>query len=150
AAAGETKSLEDRVNYRRDIRLLTDAIARERDPGLIARYTLDLADSLRDSGDKEAALKTYLERARLGHYYQEVFLSHLNAARLKEELKYSNDEVIATYMEATASCPTRAEALHGAARFCRDKGIYDRGYQFAKQGLAIPYPNGALFVQDWI
>ena len=69
---------------------------------------------------------------------------------LKEELKYSNDEVIAAYVEATASCPTRAEALHGAARFCREKGIYERGYQFAKQGLAIPNPNEALFVQDWI
>ena len=56
-------------------------------------------------------------------------------------------------MEATASCPTRAEALHGAACFCREKRIYERGYQFAKQGLAIPYPNKAqksLFVQDWI
>ena len=163
--AGEDRSLEGisfidhaigvtRGNkYQRDIRLLTDAIARERDSGLIARYTFYLANTLRDSGDKEAALKTYLERVRLGHYYQEVFISHLNAARLKAELKYSNDEVIAAYMEATASCPTRAEALHGAACFCREKRIYERGYQFAKQGLAIPYPNKALkslFVQDWI
>ena len=160
--AGETKSLEgisfidhasgsNRVDkYQRDIRLLTDAIATERDSGLIARYTFYLANTLRDSGDKETALKTYLERAGLGYWYQEVFVSLLNAARLKEELKYSNDEVIFAFVEAAASCPTRAEALHGAARFCREKGIHERGYQFAKQGLAIPYPSEALFVQDWI
>ena len=159
---GETKNLEgisfidhasgsNRLDkYQRDIRLLTDAIATERDPGLIARYTFYLANTLRDSGDKETALKTYLERASLGHYHQEVFISLLNAARLKEELKYPDDEVISTYREATSSCPTRAEALHGVARYCRDKGIYERGYRFAKRGLGIPYPNEALFVQDWI
>jgi glycosyltransferase involved in cell wall biosynthesis len=137
--------------YPRDIQLLTDALAMERDPGLKARYTFYLANTLRDGGDKEAALRSYLERARLGYWYQEVFMSLLNAARLKEELKYSNDEVVAAYVEAAASCPTRAEALHGAARFCGEKGLYERGYQFAKQGLAIPHNlNDALFVQEWI
>ena len=56
---------------------MTHAIARVRDAGLIARYTFYLANSLRDNGDKEAARKTCLERVRLGHYYQEVFISHL-------------------------------------------------------------------------
>ena len=136
--------------YERDARLLTDAIATERDPGMIARYTFYLANTLRDSGQKEAALKIYLERARLGNWYQEVFMSLLHAAKLKEELEYSNDEVIIAYMEATTACPTRAEALHGAARFCRNKGIYERGYQFAVQGLTIAYPNDALFIEDWV
>ena len=146
--AGKTRNLKgisfidhgtgsNRVDkYERDIRLLTDAIAAERDPGLVARYTFYLANTFRDSGQKEAALETYLKRARLGHWYQEVFMSLLNAAKLKEALGYSNDEVISAYMEATAACPTRAEALHGAARFCRDKGIYERGYEFAAQGVA--------------
>jgi hypothetical protein len=53
-------------------------------------------------------------------------------------------------MEATAACSTRAEALHGAARYCRNKGIHERGYEFAAQGLAIVYPNSALAVEDWI
>jgi hypothetical protein len=105
---------------------------------------------LRDSGQNEAALTTYLERARLGYYHQEVFLSLLSAARLKEKLEYSSDDIISAYMEATAVCPTRAEATHGAARFCRDKGIYERGYGFAAMGLAIACPNNALFVEDWI
>ena len=160
--SGKTRNLEgisfidhgtgsNRVDkYERDIRLLTDAIAAERDPGMVARYTFYLANTFRDSGQKEAALEAYLKRARLGNWYQEVFISLLNAAKLKEALGYSNDEVISTYIEATAACPTRAEALHAAARFCRDKGIYERGYEFAAKGLRIAYPNNALFAQDWV
>ena len=98
----------------------------------------------------KAALETYLKRASLGHYHQEVFLSLLHAARLKEKLEYSSDDIISAYMEATAVCPTRAEAMHGAARFCRYKGIHERGYGFAEMGLAIACPNNALFVEDWV
>ena len=160
--AGKTRKLEgisfidhgtgsNRVDkYERDIRLLTDAIAAERDAGMVARYMFYLANTFRDSGQKEAALETYLKRAGLGNWYQEVFMSLLNAAKLKEALGYSNDEVIAAYMEATAACPTRAEALHEAARFCREKGIYERGYEFAAKGSRIAYPNNALFVPDWV
>jgi ADP-heptose:LPS heptosyltransferase/glycosyltransferase involved in cell wall biosynthesis len=160
--SGKTRNLEglsfidygtgsNRVDkYERDARLLTSAIATERDAGMIARYTFYLANTLRDSGQKEAALKAYLDRAHLAQWDQEVFLSLLNAAKLQEALGSSNDEVLSAYIRAAAACPTRAEALHGAARFCREKGVYERGYEFAAKGLAVAYPNEALFVEDWI
>ena len=53
-------------------------------------------------------------------------------------------------MEATSACPTRAEALHGAARFCRNRKIYERGYEFAAHGLAVAYPKDAMGVESWI
>ena len=160
--AGETRSLDgirfidhatgsNRVDkYERDARLLTDAIATERDPGMTARYTFYLANTLRDSGQKEAALEMYLNRARQGNWQQEVFMSLLNVAKLKEALKSSSDEVIAAYTEANAACPARAEGLHGAARYCRKKRLYEQGYKFAEQGLKVSYPTQALFVEDWI
>jgi len=160
--AGETLNLEgvsfidhatgsNRVDkYERDVRLLTDAIATEREPGLIARYTFYLANTLRDAGQKEAALEAYLERAGLGDWREEVFVSLLQAARLKEALEHSGDEIIAAYVAATAACPTRAEALHGAARYCRNNSLYEQGHQFAAQGLAIARPKEALFIEDWI
>jgi glycosyltransferase involved in cell wall biosynthesis len=80
----------------------------------------------------------------------EPFLKLLRAARQKEELARPDDEVISAYMEASAACPTRAEALHGAARFCRNKGLHERGYEFAAQGLAIAYPKDAPALEDWI
>jgi tetratricopeptide (TPR) repeat protein len=159
---GEPRNLDDisfldhasganRVDkYERDLRLLTEALATERDPVMVARYAFYLANTLRDSGQREAALAMYLRRAGLGHWRQEVSLSLLNAAMLKEATGHDNEEVISAYTAATAACPTRAEALHGAARFCRTKGLYERGYAFAMQGLAIVRPDDALFPEDWI
>jgi len=80
----------------------------------------------------------------------DAFLTLLGAAREKEKLGRPDDEVISAYMEATAACPIRAEALHGAARFCRNKGLHERGYEFAAKGLAVAYPKGAPAVEDWI
>ena len=80
----------------------------------------------------------------------DAFLKLLRAARQKEELGRPSDEVISAYMDATAVCPTRAEALHGAARYCRHKSLNERGYEFAAKGLAIAHPNNAMAVEDWI
>jgi hypothetical protein len=159
--AGETKNLDgirfidhatgaNRVDkYDRDIRLLRDAIRTETDADLTTRYNFYLANTFRDSGQKEAALAAYLKRASLGGWEQEVFMSLLNAAKLKEELEFPHEEVIAGFQAATASCPTRAEALHAASQFCRNQKLYEQGYQFAARGLKIPYPDDALFVEDW-
>jgi hypothetical protein len=136
--------------HNRDLRLLTAALASERDPVMVARYAFYLANTLRDSGQREAALPVYLWRAGVGQWRQEVFMSLLNAARLEAELGHADDEVISAYTAATAVCPTRAEALHGAARFCRTKGRYERGHAFATQGLALARPDDALFPEDWV
>ena len=79
-----------------------------------------------------------------------AFVELLRTARIKEEAGCPSDEVIAAYMEATAACPTRAEALHGAARFCRDKRLFGQGRQFAKQGVAIVRPKDGPSIEDWI
>ena len=136
--------------FRRDIRLLTDQISKEHDQSLVARYTFYLANSLRDNGDHKAALKIYLRRTRLGYWDQEVFVSLLNAARLKEKVEYPDEEVIAAYQKAASSCVFRAEALHGVSRFCRMKAIHEQGYHFAAKGLEIEQPHEALFREDWI
>ena len=160
--AGETKAIEGISfvdhrsganrggKYERATRLLPKAIATESDPRLIARYTFYLANALRDGGRKEAALETYLKRAGLGHWQQEVFLSLLYAAELKQALQYPDEDIIAAYVRATASCATRAEALYGAACFCRSKGLPERGYQFAAAGAVIRHPRRGLFVRDWV
>ena len=80
----------------------------------------------------------------------EAYVKLLLMAREKEANNRPAEEVIAAYVKATAACPTRAEALHGAARYCRNKSLYERGYEFAVQGLAIAYPHNAPAVEDWI
>jgi glycosyltransferase involved in cell wall biosynthesis len=136
--------------YERDVRLLKGAIEKESDPGLIARYTFYLANTYRDAGQAEEAIAAYGERVKCGGWAEEVFVSQFNIARIKEEQGRPEDEVVAAYETAAAAAPWRAEALHAAARYCRDKGRYAQGYDFAQRGLAVPYPHDSLFVQDWI
>ena len=66
---------------------------------------------------------------------------------MKEQLGHPEQEVIDAYLRASDALPTRAEALHAASRFCRQKGRGDQGYQFAKRGLNISMPTDALFVE---
>ena len=136
--------------YERDEKLIRGALASESDPGMKARYTFYLANTLRDSGKHEAAILEYQKRAELGGWIEERFVSLYNAAKLMEKLSYADADVIGEYAKASVLRPGRAEALHGAARFCRVKGLHEQGYELATRGLRIPRPRDGLFVHDWI
>ena len=136
--------------YERDSQLLRDALAQEQNPGMIARYWFYYANTLREAGHAEEALQAYMKRSELGHWDQEVFMSLYNAAQIKEALGYPFDDVIAAYLLASDLFPSRAEALHDAARYCRNHNAPEKGYEFAKRGSTIAYPYDGLFVADWI
>ncbi|WP_204508352.1 glycosyltransferase [Aestuariivirga litoralis] len=137
----------DPETYRRDARILDHALKSEPDPFLRTRYTFYLAQSYRDCGEREKAIKHYLERSTLGGWQQEVFVSLYQAAKLKEQQGYPDQEVIAAYQAATAALPQRAEAIHAAARFCRVKQLYRQGYEIAQAGLGMTAPEEALFAE---
>jgi glycosyltransferase involved in cell wall biosynthesis len=141
---------KDPQTYLRDVGVLEGALQTETNPFLRARYRFYLAQSYRDSHMPENALTHYLARAELGFWQEEVFVSLYNAAQLKEQLDYPDQEVIDAYLRATDALSTRAEALHGASRLCRNKGRNEEGYQLAKRGLGISMPSNALFVEPWI
>jgi glycosyltransferase involved in cell wall biosynthesis len=136
--------------FQHDAAVLEKVLQTETDALLISRYKFYLAQSYKDSGDGERALKSYLERAELGFWEEEVFLSFYNAAKMKEILKHPESEIIETYLRANRACPKRAEALHGAARYCRINGNYEQGYALANQALLQPCPDSGLFIERWI
>ena len=140
----------DPKTYARDAEVLERALKAETDPMLRARYTFYLAQSCRDCGEKKKALKRYLERSGLGQWSEEVYVSLLEAARLMEQLKERERNVIEAYRKAAAAAPHRAEALHAGARYCREHKQYAQGYEFAKAGLRIPVPADGLFVEAWV
>ncbi|MFO1133136.1 MAG: glycosyltransferase family 2 protein [Hyphomicrobiales bacterium] len=137
----------DPETYRRDAKILERALRSEADPFLKTRYTFYLAQSYRDCGEPEKAITHYLDRARLGGWQEEVFVSLYQAAKLKEQQGYPDHEVLAAYRAATLSLPTRAEAIHAAARFCRRKKLYEQGVEIARSGLGMPAPETALFAE---
>jgi GR25 family glycosyltransferase involved in LPS biosynthesis/glycosyltransferase involved in cell wall biosynthesis len=140
----------DTLTYHRDAAVFEAALLTETTPFLLARYRFYLAQSYRDCNEHEKALENYLARAELGFWQEEVFISLYQAARLKQELGHPDQEIIDAYLRAADAAPGRAEALHGASRFCRLKGRYEEGYQFAKRGLQISMPANGLFVEPWI
>lgn len=142
---------KDPQTYRRDATVLEMALHSESNPFLLARYRFYLAQSYRDCGERVKALEHYLARAGLGFWQEEVFISLYRAAQLMEQLGHPEQDVIAAYLRAANALPTRAEALHGASRFCRQKKRYEEGYWIAKRGVGIPMPSSdALFIEPWI
>lgn len=141
---------EDPDKFRRDAALLERALETEKDAFLVSRYTFYLAQSYRDCGEKQKALDYYLKRADLGFWIEEVFVSLYEAAKLQAALQYPPDAVIATFLRAAATVPTRAEALHGASRYCREIGRHDEGRAYSSRGVTIPLPPVGLFVETWI
>jgi glycosyltransferase involved in cell wall biosynthesis len=140
----------DPDKYRKDAELLSDALATEEDAFLRARYTFYLANSLKDCGETEAALGQYLARAKLGFWDEEIFVSLWRAAQMMEALDYHSHKIIGMYLRAWEAFPQRAEALHGAARYCRAHDMHQQGYLFAKAGSRIRQPASGLFVEPWI
>ncbi len=136
--------------YEDDAQSLENALATEADPFLISRYTFYLAQSYRDCGQADKALVNYLKRSELGFWEEEVFESLYEAAKLKEGLGFPADEVLASFVKAADALATRAEALHGAAKFCRMQGRNHDALHYARRGLVLPVPRTGLFVQRWI
>lgn len=125
----------------------------QRDAQLIGRILqADFTGRIHERADEVTAAADYfVQRAELGHWADELFLVLYRAAQLEEAMgAQSVDELITGYVRASVVVPTRAEALHAAARICRLNGRYAEGYEFAKRGLKIPVPKHGLFIEQWI
>jgi hypothetical protein len=147
---GDGARSQDPEKFVRDARILAQALAEESDPFLRSRYTFYLAQSYRDCGEREKALEHYLARGQMGFWQEEVFVALYRAAQLKEALGHPEEEVIAAYLRASEAQPARAEALHGASRFCRYKGRNKEGAEIARRGIDLPMPGSGLFIEPWI
>src|SRR5271155_2913551 len=95
-------------HYRQEAGLLERALATEADPFLVARYKFYLAQTHLDAGDKEKALAAYRERATLGFWDQEVFISLYRSAGIEADLGFDEDAVIASYLLAHEAGKYRA------------------------------------------
>ncbi len=144
ARSRNTKKFQD------DATVLEAALLVESDPFMLSRYTFYLAQSYRDFGEQQRALQAYLRRAQQGFWQEEVYLSLLNAARLKDSLGYDAVHVIQAFMAAHESLPTRLEALHGAIRCCRLNRQYQQAYILGHYALSLPAPKDGLFIEQWI
>jgi hypothetical protein len=136
--------------YQHDSALLEEALKTEIDPFLISRYTFYLAQSYRDSLEKEKAIYWYNKRSKLGLWNQEVYISLYQVAKLKEQLEYPEDDIVQSYLRAHEICPERIEALHGAISFCRKNNRNHQAFMLATYAMSMPVNKNGLFSENWI
>ena len=145
-ATGSSRSSK----HTRDTLLLREALITEADPAMRSRYVFYLANTLREAGELEEALALYLQRSEMGHWQEEVFMSLFHAGRLRIMLGHPPSQVLSTLADASERAPWRAEALHAAAVYCRQRNDHQKAYDYARRGLDVVYPTNSLFVLDWI
>ena len=141
---------KDPQKFQKDAKLLEDALVTEQDAFLCSRYTFYLANSYRDAENPYFALDRYLERAEMGFWGEERYMSYFKAAQLKEQLGHSEDSIISTFLKAQEHNPDRAEALHGVVKYCRTHSRNHLAYVLGKEGISKTFNDNFLFAEMWV
>lgn len=136
---------KDPRRFERDAAILEAALSEEPDN---RRHAFYLAQSYRDAKMPAKALDAYERRATMGGWDEEVFNSHLEAARARECVGQPFEVVQEAYLRAYEFRPRRAESLYELARYCRLRERYALGCLYASAACRIQRPNDALFVVD--
>ena len=130
--------------FERDVRLLTEDLKTEPDNGRTHFY---LAQSYKDSGNFNSAIKHYKRRIELGGWYEEVWYAHYQIAKCYDCLKQP-EEMEAWALKAFKFHPHRAEPLYYLTVYFKDKYEHFKSYQYYLKGKDIPFPkNDQLFVE---
>ena len=138
-----SRGFSDEQKYLSDAKLLEIELAQNPNDHRSQFY---LAQSYRDAGHLEAAYLHYLKRANMGGWAEESFYAQLQAAQIAAQLNKPSAIVMEAYLQAYELRPSRAEALHGIAVYCRIQRQFNLAYLFLQQALQLPYPDDLLFV----
>lgn len=140
----------DPDKYLKDAAVLEKALLTEKDN---SRYQFYLARSYYDADRPDKAMYAFERRVSMGGWVEEVYYSLLSAARCKNLMNLSTDQVIDAYIKSYLYRPERLEGLYEAIRLCRVKGYYSLGYQIGKLVKDTKLPDDVLFVDkqvyDW-
>lgn len=148
--SGRTGNRSKQPNkYLNDAKVLEAAFYEEEkvNGDLLSRYAFYCAQSYKDAGKNEEALKWYLKRAHLGSWVEEVYYSYLMAGDIAHELGLE-DSAISYYLEGQNCLNSRAECYYRLANMYRIKGKHRLSYTFATLGKQISKPTNALFSFD--
>jgi glycosyltransferase involved in cell wall biosynthesis len=138
----------DRLTYCRDAAILEKALLDEPEN---SRYVFYLAQSYRDAGEPELALKQYRRRATMGGWQDEVWYSLYQIARLESQRSTPWPEVLAAYLAAVQCLPGRVEPFYWIAMHYQAAKEFHVAQGFFEWGLTCPGPGATnLFVEQAI
>jgi len=130
---GDGGSKQDK--FLRDIRLLEKGL--EENPNN-DRYTFYLANSYKNSGQYENAIKTYKKRINLGGWHEEIWYSYYSIGQCYKELGKMK-EAIAAWINGYDTLPNRIENLYEIVNHYRTTN---------KNTLAYTYYNLAKYERN--
>jgi glycosyltransferase involved in cell wall biosynthesis len=129
--------------YANDAKILEKAFKKEPDN---TRYAFYLAQSYRDSQQKEKAIKAYRRRANMKGWDEEVYISLLQVALLLEETQRPVKEVIEAYSLAWECRPHRLEAVYYLMRLLRLNNRYVLAFTYGNMAAQNYREVDVLFV----
>ena len=106
-----------------------------------------LAQSYRDAGFLQSALRAYERRAEMEGWAEERWSAAHEAAKLKERLEYPIAQIGAAYLSAYHLRPTRAEPVYRLAKCFRAHGLHRSALEWARVAAVIEKPPDRLFVE---
>jgi len=142
-----SRGLTKREKFLRDARLLEREL---RDHPEDARSQFYLGQSYRDAGQHASAYIAYRKRTAMQGWDEEKFIAQLEAGKMAIRLGKSKQVIVQELLRARDLRPQRAEPLYELARYFRERKEYDRAYEHARAGAAMPRPGDSLFVAEEI
>ncbi len=110
------------------------------------RYQFYLAQSYRDDGNHQQALKEYQKRVEMGGWEEEVYYSLYQIGRIQSKIEIDRSIVLNSLLKAHQYRPSRIEAIHEAVTLCRRAELYQLGYELGRDALNTPLPTDLLFI----
>lgn len=127
--------------YERDIRLIKDYL--KFNPG-DHRMMFYLANSYWDTGELILAKEYYIQRAELGGWDQEVFVSYYKAGMASLALGNENDFLKYSFLAFLAR-NDRPDSLYEIGKYYNNKGMHNVADLYLGKAVSMNYPKDPLF-----
>jgi glycosyltransferase involved in cell wall biosynthesis len=135
----------DPDKYRRDALVLEAALLAEPDN---ERYVFYLAQSYRDAGEDDAALRHYRRRVAMGGWAEEVWFAQYQIAEIEARPGRDWPTALEAYLTAFQIRPERAEPLFRVAKHYMQERQFAVADLFLSRAAGIAYPaEDRLFVE---
>ena len=130
--------------FERDVRLLTEDLQTDPENGRTHFY---LAQSYKDSGMFNDAIKHYKKRIKIGGWFEEVWYAYYQIGKCYEQLK-KPDKLEAWMNKAFQFHPHRSEPLYHLLIYFKDRLEHYKAYHYYLKGRNIPFPkDDVLFIE---
>jgi len=131
---------------KRDIEVLEQGLKDEPDN---ERYMFYLAQSYRDGGETQKAMKMYKKRFKIGRWQEEAWFAGYQVGLCYKILK--NIPKFEYWMQrAHEYRPWRGEPIYHLTEYFRTHGNVHKAYEYSKLGMNIGFPkDDVLFVEKF-